>query len=59
MSILKTLKTLPNESKLNDGETEQFEAESALCISDESGLNLSRDGSMNDLDQESEELRQG
>ena len=59
MSILKTLKTLPNESKLNDGETEQLEAENALDISDESGLNESRDGLMNDFDPESDELRQG
>ena len=49
----------PNESKLNDGETEQLEPENALDISDESGLNESRDGSMNDLDPENDELRQG
>ena len=49
----------PDESKLNDGETEQLESENALDISDESGLNESRDGLMNDFDPESDELRQG
>ena len=49
----------PDESKLNDGETEQLEAENALDISDESGLNESRDGLINDFDQETDELRQG
>ena len=49
----------PDESKLNDGETEQLEAVNALDISDESGLNESRDGLMNDFDQETDELRQG